>query len=285
MSLNDYLKLLVDAGITNRSSQEKYSRYLAAAIEQEGIKVEDIVGVGESDRGLYIVTRLAILTVHEYGIFKKKRIEVDQVASIGSIAKLGTRNEIPSAAAVKFEGRRERSTLTGWDSKGKAVLEIVWDGSESAEITRQRDHLFKVIGDAMNNVPDAPARPPISSAGSKAAYLREWAADVVKASGVEITPERVEEHANMIAAGIRFRVFPKLAAPGGIDDLAKLYPGGEIPPGTIIASFDYLYGNVVELVGDARLVDQEIDLLLTRSWVSSSTGAAIPTPNTATAFR
>jgi hypothetical protein len=266
MPLNDYLKLLGDAGITYRSPQEKYSRYLHAAIEQEGIKIDDIVGVGESDRGFYVVTRLVVMDVHEYGMFKKKRIEVNQVAPIGSIAKLGTRNEIPSAAAVKFEGRGERCTLTGWDSKGKAVLEIVWDGSESAEIARQRDHLFKVIGDAMNNVPDAPARPPISSAESKAAYLREWAADVVRESGVEITPKRVEEHANMIAGGIRFEVFLKLGAPYGIDDLAKLYPRGEMPPGTIIATFDDLYGNVVALVGDARLIDQEIDLLLARCW-------------------
>jgi hypothetical protein len=70
----------------------------------------------------------------------------------------------------------------------------------------------------------------------------------------------------MIAGGIRLHVFLKLGAPDGIDDLAKLYPRGEMPPGTIIATFDDLYGNVVALVGDARLVDQGIDLLLAKFW-------------------
>lgn len=265
MSLSDYLKLFTDTGIS-RSRLEKFSRYLDAAIAQEGIKVDDIIGVGEADYSFYVVTRLAVMSVNESGMFKRKRINVNQVASIGSIEKLGTRNEIPSAAAIKFEGRSARCLLTGWDSKGQVVLEIVWNGSKSPEITQQREHLFKVISGAMNNVPDAPARPPISSARSKAAYLREWAADVVKASGVEVTPERVEEHANMIAGGIRFEVFLKLGVSYGIDDLAKLYPRGEMPPGTIIATFDDLYGNVVALVGDARLVDQEIDLLLATCW-------------------
>ena len=265
MSLSYHMKLFIDAGITSRSRQEKYTRYLGGAISQEGIKVDDIIGVGEANYSFYVVTRLAVMSVHESGMFKKKRINVNQVASIGSIAKLGTRNEIPSAAAVKM-GQTPTFKINGWDSKGQVVLAIVWDGSDSPEITQQREHLFKMIGGAMNDVPDAPARPPISAAASKAAYLREWAADVVKASGVEITPERIEDHANMIAGGIRFDVFFKLAASDGIDDLDKLYPSGEMPPGTIIATFDDLYGNVVALVGDARLVDQEIDLLLARCW-------------------
>jgi hypothetical protein len=32
----------------------------------------------------------------------------------------------------------------------------------------------------------------------------EWAADVVKAAGVDFTAERVEEHANMAAGGERY---------------------------------------------------------------------------------
>src|ERR1022692_4719636 len=137
MSLSYHMKLFIDAGITSRSRQEKYSRYLGGAISQEGIKVDDIIGVGEADYSFYVVTRLAVMSVYESGMFKKKRIEVNQVASIGSVARLVTRNEIPSAAAVKFEGRRARCTLIGWDSKGQVVLEIVWDGSESPEITQQ----------------------------------------------------------------------------------------------------------------------------------------------------
>jgi hypothetical protein len=268
MPLNDYLSLFADAGITGRSDQEKYSRYLDTAIAQEGIKVDEIIGVGNGELSqFYVVSGQAVTSVYESGIFKK-RIEVKRDAPIASIAKLETVNLQPSAAAIKFEGRSERSTLTGWDSKGQVVLEIVWNGSESysPEIRRQREHLFKLIGDATKKVHDAPARPSVSTATSKAAYLMDWAADVVKASGVEVTRERIETHANMIAAGIRFPLFVKLAAPDGIDDLGKLYPGGEMPPGTIIETFDDLYGHVVALVGDARPVDQEIDLLLASSW-------------------
>src|ERR1022692_236487 len=266
MSLNDYFSLFVDAGITRRSDQEKYSRYIDAAIAQEGIKVGEIVGVGEGPYGLYVVSHHAVARVYESGTFKK-RVEVSQVAPIASIAKLVTATAQPSAAAIKFEGRGTRFTLTGWDSKGQVALEIFWEsGSESPEITRKREHLFKLIGGAMDKVHGAPARPSVSSAASRAAYLMDWAADVVRTAGVEVTRGRIEEHANMIAAGIRFDVFFKVGAPYGIDDLNKFYPSGEMPPGTAIATFDDLYGHVVALVGDARPVDQEIDLLLARCW-------------------
>lgn len=266
MPVNDYLSLFADAGITGRSDQEKYSRYLDTAIAQEGIKIDEIIGVGRGQYSqFYIVSPKAVTSVYESGMFKK-RIEVKVKAPIASIAKLETAHLQPTAAAIKFEGRSERSILTGWDSKGQVVLEIVWDGSESPEIRRQREHLFRLIGGAGKKVHDAPARPSISTAASKAAYLMDWAADVVKASGVEVTRERIETHANMIAAGIRFLVFMKIGAPHGIDDLAKFYPGGEMPPGTVIETFDDLYGHVVALVGDARPVDQEIDLLLAGHW-------------------
>jgi hypothetical protein len=266
MPLNDYLNLFVDAGITGHFDQEKYSRYIDTAIAQEGINADEIIGVGERQFSqLYVVSHQAVISVHESGMFKK-RVEVEREAPVASIAKLAATNVEPSAAAIKFEGRSARCTLTGWDSKGKIVLEIVWNDSESREITRQRKHLSKLIEGAMGKVQDAPAHPSVSTAASKAAYLMDWSADVVKASGVEITRERIEEHANIIAAGIRFRVFLKLGAPYGIDDLGKFYPNGAMPPGTIIATFDDLYRHVVVLVGDARPVDQEIDLLLARSW-------------------
>jgi hypothetical protein len=212
-----------------------------------------------------VALRQAVTSVYESNIFKK-RVEVKLEAPIASIARLETVHLQPSAAAIKFEGRSERSTLTGWDSKGQVVLEIVWDGSESPEVRRQREHLFKLIGDARNKVHDAPARPSVSSAESKAGALREWATDVVKASGMEITPERVEERADIMAAMIGIIGFPKLGAPYGIDDLGQLYPSGEMPPGYPIDTFDDLYAHVVEVVGDARPVDQEIDLALDKSW-------------------
>jgi hypothetical protein len=266
MPLNDYYNLFVDAGITGQSDQEKYSRYLDTAIAQEGINVDEIIGVGRGQFSqFYVVSRQAVTSIYESGMFKK-RVEVKLKVPIASIAKLETAHLQPSAAAIKFEGRSERSTLTGWDSKGQVVLEIVWNGSESPEIRRQRERLFTLIGEASDKVDDAPVRSSVSSAASKAGALREWAADVVKASGVEITPERVEERADIMAAMIGIFGFPKLGAPYGIDDLGQFYPSGEMPPGNPIETFDDLYAHVVAVVGDARPVDQEIDLALAKSW-------------------
>ncbi|HET9896678.1 MAG TPA: hypothetical protein VFQ44_17245 [Streptosporangiaceae bacterium] len=39
-----------------------------------------------------------------------------------------------------------------------------------------------------------------------------------------------------------------------------------MPPGTPITTFDDLYAHVVVLVDDARLVDEEMDQVLSRSW-------------------
>jgi hypothetical protein len=110
---------------------------------------------------------------------------------------------------------------------------------------------------------DARTRTSVSSAWSKAGALREWAAEVVRASGAEVTSERVEEHANMIAGGIRYLVFMRMC---GIDDLGRFYPDGAAPSGTPITTFDDLYGRVVARVGNAQPVDQGIDELLAGSW-------------------
>lgn len=94
----------------------------------------------------------------------------------------------------------------------------------------------------------------------------DWATDVVKAAGVPVTNERVAEHANMIAGGIRFMVFLRLGAQLGIADLNEFYPSGEMPAGTPIETFDDLYSHVVARIGSAQLVDRAIDEQLAGSW-------------------
>jgi len=109
----------------------------------------------------------------------------------------------------------------------------------------------------------APSRPAVATAPSKAAALTDWAADVVKAAGVEITTERVEEHANMIASVTRRYVFLPL---GRVDSMKELCPNGEMPDGTAIETFDELYRYVIARVGDPRTVDRSIDECLAASW-------------------
>jgi len=265
VSPNTYLNLYLDAGISG--DQEKYGRCLDAVLAQEGIGVDDIVGIGEKDDDLCVVYRQAITLVSEKGMFNK-RLEVRRVASIASVARL--RKEIEG-----FKGRGGLSII-GYDSSGEELWKINWGlgGPDGVlpMVERQSDHLFKVIGEAMDKVSDAPARPSVSSASSKAGALMDWAADVVKASGVEITNERVEEHANMVAATMRLYEFLPLGAPFGIDSLNKFYPAGEMPDGTPIETFDELYGHVVVKVGSARPVDQVIDKYLADHWAEFVNG-------------
>jgi hypothetical protein len=126
--------------------------------------------------------------------------------------------------------------------------------------------MFKVIGEAMDKVNESPARPSVASATSKAGALMDWAADVVRAAGVPVTNERVEENANMMAGGIRFMVFLRLGAQLGIDDLNKFYLNGDMPHGTPLATFDDLYQHVVARIGNAQVVDRAIDEQLAGAW-------------------
>jgi hypothetical protein len=270
LSANNYLNLYLDAGIANRQDQESYSRRLDIVLAQEAITVADIVGLGENGTGssfdLYVVHRHAITLACEKGLFNK-RIEVERVCPIASIVRLRDTQE-------GFKGTE--LTITAHDAEGKVVAKIVWSlaGPDWVEplVLRQREHLFKVISQAMDRLGEAVTRPSVATASSKAAAIMEWASDVVKAAGVEVTTEVVEEHANMIAAVMRMFVFLRLGAPYGIDDLNKFYPSGEMPPGPPISTFDDLYGHVVARVGSTQLVDQEIDSYLAGSWVEYVNG-------------
>lgn len=260
----NYPNLFLDAGIGSAHDQEKYSRCLDAVIAQEGIAIADIIGVGENGTGsnldLYVVHRHAVTLTRERGIFNK-RIEVQRLCATASIARLRETQE-------GFKGTD--LTITANDAEGEQVLRITWGlgGPDWVEplVLRQRQHLFQVISKAMDVLAEAPVRFSVSGSSSKAAVLRAWAADVVKAAGVGTTDELVEEHANMAAGGIRFEVFLRAGAQFGIDDLNDFYPGGGLPPGSPIETFDDLYGHVVSRVGDSRTIDAAIDELLAGSW-------------------
>lgn len=257
-----YVNLLLDSGIDR--DQERYSRFLDAVLASEGISIEDIVGLAEkgaSSKDLYIVHRGAVVFACERGFFSK-RIEVQRVCSIASIASLRTTRQgfKPPEIAIIAYGR-----------DGKEVSKIVWrlgfEDWEKQLAIQQCKHLFGVIGAAMDKFAEVPPRASVSTASSKAAALRQWAADIVKESGVEVTHDRIEEHADMIAAGIRFSLFLPLGMDSlGIDDLQDFFPGGDMPPGRPIETFDKLYTQVVTLTGLADLIDQGIDKEMTASW-------------------
>jgi len=261
MAVNDYLNLLLDADISDRHAQEKYGRCLDAVLAQEGAGVDDIFGVGQRHDDICVVHRKGIAVASEKGIFNT-RIEVRRVGPIMGVARL--RKEVEG-----FKGRGGMSII-GYDAGGQELWKVNWGlgGPDWVVpmVERQSEHLFKVISEAMDTVAEAPARPSVSSAPSKAGAIMNWAADVVRAAGVQMTGERVEEHANMVAAGIRMFGFLKLGAPYGIDDLDKFYPSGEMPDGPPIATFDELYRHVVARVGSASLVDREIDQQLAGAW-------------------
>jgi hypothetical protein len=266
----NYPNLFLDAGVSSAHDQEKYSRCLDAVLAREGITVADIIGVGENGTGsnldLYVVHRQAITLTRERGFFNKK-IDVNRLCSTSSIARLRETQE-------GFKGTD--LTVTANDAKGEEVLRITWGlgGPDWVEplVLRQRAHLFQVISKAMDVLAESPVQSSVSSASSKAAAIRGWAAEVVKAAGVERTDELVEEHANMAAGGIRFEVFLRAGTTLGIDDLNDFYPGGGLPPGTPIETFDDLYNHVVARVGDSRAIDTAIDELLAASWLEFVNG-------------
>lgn len=239
-------------------------------LAQEGITVDEIVGVGERGTGgaldLYVVHRQAIVLAYERGMFNK-RIELQRVGPIASIARLQGTQE-------GFKGTDV--TITAHDAKGEVVFKIMWGlgGPDWVEplIMRQREQLFGVISEAMDQMSEAPTRASVSTASSRAGALTDWAADVVKAAGVPVTNELVDEHANMAAAVTRMMVFLRLGAPFGIDDLNKFYPSGEMPPGSPISTYDELYGHVVARVGSAPAVDRAIDEYLAQSWAEYVNG-------------
>jgi hypothetical protein len=257
MTSSSYLNLFLDADITFPYDKEKYSRCLDALLAQERIALEDIVGVGERGGDLVVVDRQAVYSVEERGVFKK-RIEAQRLCPIASIARVRSTQE-------GFKGLD--LPVTAHDAKGEVLFRLVWsltgtDDFTETIVVRQRDHVYRLIGEAMDRL-SAPARPSVASAPSKAQALREWAADVVKASGAEVTTARVEEHATMIAAVIAMLAFLPLAQ---TDDLTNLLPADDLHSGTSIETFDALYRSVVARVASSEPVDRAIDEYLAGSW-------------------
>lgn len=266
----NYPNLFLDAEINSPHDQERYTRRLDEVLAQEGIAVDEIFGVGERGTGsnldLFVVHRRAITLATERGIFNK-RIEVKRLCPTASIARLRGTQE-------GFKGTE--LTITGNDSKGAEVLKITWGlgGPDWVEplVLRQREHLFQLISGAMDRLGETPAGASAAFAASKAEALRAWARDVVRAAGVEITDELVEEHANMAAGGIRFEVFLRVGARFGIDDLNEFFPGGGLPPGSPLETFDALYEQVVAKAGNRGEIDAAIDELLAASWAEFVNG-------------
>ena len=153
MSVNNYLNLYLDAGISDQHDQESYSRRLDAVLAQESITVDDIVGLGENGTGsnfdLYVVHRHAITLACEKGLFNK-RIEVRRLCPIASIARLRGDQE-------GYKGRE--ITIAAHDAEGKVLTKIVWglSGPDWVEplVLRQREQLFKVISEAMDRIGEA----------------------------------------------------------------------------------------------------------------------------------
>jgi hypothetical protein len=261
-----HANLFIDAGISDRRDQERYTRYLDAGLAQERVGLDQVVGIGEKGTGgrndLYLITRQSVLQVYEVGMFNK-RIEVKKWGSIVDIGRIRGTQE-------GFKGTD--ITLTATDARGEVLFKIVWGlgGPDWVEplIIRQRQHLFQLIGKAMDDLSEAPPRPSVAASSSKAEALIAWATDVVEASGVtradKVVNEHaiVNEHAAMAAGVIRMFVFLPL---GQIDDLNKFYPSGAMPQGTVLETFDDLYEHVVARLG-ARPVDAAIDKWLSDNW-------------------
>jgi hypothetical protein len=256
-----YARVFSECGIKDSASQARFRRFLDEVCTQEGVSAGDIVGVGEHGTGgkpdLYVAHRKAIVRVSERGVFNK-RIELQRICSVAAIAQLNGTQE-------GFKGTD--ITLTGTDDSGRVVLKIIWGlgGPDWVEplVQRQRENLLEVISAAMDRGGDGPSLPPAAAAASKAGAILDWAAEVVKTSGVAVTQGLVEEHANMIAAVIRMFVFLPVA---GVDDFKRFYPDGQMPQGSIIDTFDDLYARVVARVGSPRPVDEGIDRYLRNSF-------------------
>jgi hypothetical protein len=258
---NNYMNLFLDAQISDRGDQESYGRRLDTVLAQEHLGLADIVGIGERGTGstldLYVVHRQGVVLACERGIFNK-RIEIERVGPIAPIARLRSTQEGYKGTDV---------TITSHDAQGAVLFRILWGlgGPDWVEpmIMRQREHLFGVLSDAMDKLAESPRRQSVAAQDSKSQALMTWATDVVTAAGVEATPERIEEHANMIAAVIRMFVFLPLAR---VDDLNMLFPTGSMPAGQPIETFDDLYRSVVARVRNAATVDRGIDEYLAAAW-------------------
>jgi|ERR1019366_2751609 hypothetical protein len=154
--ISKYMNLFLDADITDQRDQTSYSRRLDAVLAQEGITIEDIIGLGENGTGstfdLYVVHRQAITLASEHGMFSK-RIEVRRLCDLGSIARLRSTEE-------GYKGRD--LTITAHDESGAVIARIAWSisGPDWVQplVTQQREHLFSVVSAAMDQLAESPSR-------------------------------------------------------------------------------------------------------------------------------
>jgi hypothetical protein len=150
MPLNDYLNLFDAAGITERPKQETFGRYIDTAVGQGHTKIDEIIGVGKAQSMFYVVSDRTVIQLDETGLFKKQ-VRVRHLADIPGIAQLDVTDNPPSDASIKFEGRSWTNfSITGRDAQGQVKLEISWNSrDESGDQKRDREHLFKLIKEAM----------------------------------------------------------------------------------------------------------------------------------------
>ncbi len=260
MVASQYLNLFLDAGITR--DQETWGRCIDAVLAQEGITAADIVGLGElgiTYKALYVVHRRGITRTQERGVFKK-RIEQDRLCSIESIARL---------RKTKEGTKPPQLTITANGADGQQLARIVWDEGfedwEKRSALRQREHLFEIIGRAMDLASAASAPPSVPAGASKARAIMEWAAAVLRAADVQVTAERVHKTASTVAAGVVYQVFMPLGEQVGISDL-ELFYAPDPWPGVTIDTFDDFYRRVVVRLGTAAPVDEGIDATLAGAW-------------------
>jgi hypothetical protein len=111
-----------------------------------------------------------------------------------------------------------------------------------------------------------------ASYGLKRDYLRDWARRLVLAAGGAPTEQLIAEHAGMAADAISIMVFLRLGSRHGITDLAQYFPGGQLPPGPSLDTFDALYRRVIEVEGESRAADEKIAAFLSGCWDDWASG-------------
>lgn len=171
MPTNDYSSLFAEAGIHKPEDLAKYRRFLDAALEQESIDLDEIIGLGEIGDGyfkndLVVIDRNLVVCARERGVFNK-RIELDKRCHVWSIADLkGTQEGLRGTDLI----------LTARDSEGNVLTRFVWflqnEERQNQLVLAQRQRVFELIREAMNLAyvdTSGPARhdiPPTSSLSS-----------------------------------------------------------------------------------------------------------------------
>lgn len=256
-SFQDYSEHLVDSNIDGYTRHESM-RVLDVMLREQQIAPEDVLGMSRANLSLLLVHRGGVVFGAERGVLKK-RVEIGPAYPMSEFATITSEQlGLNDSAITVSDARARRVFKATWGTGGQI---------SRSDAAAERTRIFRVIAAAMDHAgPDATTSPSIARAISKRAGLLEWSAAVVTASGVAITPELVDEHARMAAGGIPFLVFLKLGAPRGIDDLTEFFPGGEMPDGDILETFDQLYEQVIRHLGDRQLVNDAMDECLAASW-------------------